>query len=88
VQGWNHTDRSVGVSLDDRGFVETDDGFETTADGVYAVGDVSGQPMFTHAARDDADLLYRHLANDEDISTEGRTSRGRCSPIRRSASSD
>jgi pyruvate/2-oxoglutarate dehydrogenase complex dihydrolipoamide dehydrogenase (E3) component len=61
------------VSLDDRGFVETDDGFETTADGVYAVGDVSGQPMFTHAARDDADLLYRHLANDEDISTEGRT---------------
>ena len=63
----------VGVSLDDRGFVETDDGFETTADGVYAIGDVSGQPMFTHSARDDADLLYRHLAKDEEVSTEGRT---------------
>ncbi|UPV76939.1 hypothetical protein M0R89_20785 (plasmid) [Halorussus limi] len=29
--------------------------------------------MFTHSARDDADLLYRHLAKDEEISTEGRT---------------
>jgi dihydrolipoamide dehydrogenase len=63
----------VGVSLDERGFVETDDSFETTADGVYAIGDVSGPPMFTHSARDDADLLYRHLAKDEEISTEGRT---------------
>jgi len=63
----------VGVSLNDRGFVETDDSFETTADGVYAIGDVSGPPMFTHSARDDADLLYRHLAKDEEVSTEGRT---------------
>ncbi|MGZ0748437.1 dihydrolipoyl dehydrogenase [Haloparvum sp. AD34] len=63
----------VGVSLGERGFVETDDSFETTADGIYAIGDVSGPPMFTHSARDDADLLYRHLAKDEEISTEGRT---------------
>lgn len=63
----------VDVSLDERGFVETDDSFSTTADGVYAIGDVSGPPMFTHSARDDADLLYRHLAKDEQISTEGRT---------------
>jgi dihydrolipoamide dehydrogenase len=63
----------VGISLDESGFVETDDSFSTTADGVYAIGDVSGPPMFTHSARDDADLLYRHLAKDEAISTEGRT---------------
>jgi len=63
----------VGVSLDERGFVETDDSFQTTADGVFAIGDVSGPPMFTHSARDDADLLYRHLAKDEEISTEDRT---------------
>jgi pyruvate/2-oxoglutarate dehydrogenase complex dihydrolipoamide dehydrogenase (E3) component len=62
-----------GVSLDERGFVETDEGFETTADGVYAIGDVSGPPMFTHSARDDADLLYRRPAKDEEVSTEGRT---------------
>ncbi|UPV76971.1 dihydrolipoyl dehydrogenase (plasmid) [Halorussus limi] len=63
----------AGVETDERGFVATDDRFETTADGVYAIGDVSGSPMFTHSARDDADLLYRHLAKDEEISTEGRT---------------
>jgi dihydrolipoamide dehydrogenase len=64
--------KEAGVETDDRGFVETDDSFETTADGVYAVGDVSGPPMFTHSARDDADLLYQHLAKDEEISAAGR----------------
>jgi len=63
----------IGASLDENGFVETDDSFRTTADGVYAIGDVSGPPMFTHSARDDADLLYRHLAKSEEISTKGRT---------------
>ena len=63
----------AGVETDERGFVETDDSFETTAGGVYAIGDVSGPPMFTHSARDDADLLYRRLAKDEEISTEERT---------------
>ena len=62
----------VGIETDDRGFVETDECFATTADGVYAIGDVSSHPMFTHSARDDADRLYRHLVKDEEISTEGR----------------
>ena len=60
------------VETDERGFVETDDSFETTADGVYAIGDVSGPPMFTHSARDDADRLYQHLAKNETISTADR----------------
>ena len=60
------------VETTEQGFVETDDSFATTGDGVYAIGDVSGPPMFTHSARDDADLLYRHLAKDEEVSTEGR----------------
>jgi len=64
---------AVGASLDERGFVETDDGFETTADSVSAIGDVSGPTMVTHSARDDADLLYRRPTRDEEVSTEGRT---------------
>lgn len=63
---------AAGVETTEQGFVETDDSFATTADGVYAIGDVSGPPMFTHSARDDADLLYRHLAKDEEVSIEGR----------------
>ena len=63
----------VSASLDERGFVETDDGFETTADGLATIGDVGGSPIVTHAARDDTDLLYRRLAQDEEVSTERRT---------------
>jgi dihydrolipoamide dehydrogenase len=63
---------AVGVDLDDRGFVEVNEQFRTTTDSVYAVGDVTGAPMFTHSARDDADLLYRHLAKDEPIDVSDR----------------
>ncbi len=40
----------AGVELDDRGFVRTDDTMATSADGVWAVGDVNGRMLFTHAA--------------------------------------
>jgi pyruvate/2-oxoglutarate dehydrogenase complex dihydrolipoamide dehydrogenase (E3) component len=63
---------NAGVNIDDRGFVEVDNQFRTSADSVYAVGDVSGPPMFTHSARDDADLLYRHLVHDEPIDATDR----------------
>lgn len=63
----------AGVETDDRGFIRVDSRFRTTADGVLAIGDVTGQPMFTHSARDDADLLYRILLKDDaNASTEGR----------------
>jgi dihydrolipoamide dehydrogenase len=62
----------AGVEFDDQNFVEVDERFQTSADSVYAVGDVSGPPMFTHSARDDADLLYRHLVHDEEIDAMDR----------------
>jgi dihydrolipoamide dehydrogenase len=64
---------AAGVETDDRGFIRVDDSFRTTADGIYAIGDVTGVPMFTHTARDDADLLYRILLKgDPDATAEGR----------------
>jgi dihydrolipoamide dehydrogenase len=63
---------NAGVELNDQGFVEVDERFQTSAESVYAVGDVSGPPMFTHSARDDADLLYRHLVHDETIDATDR----------------
>jgi len=45
------------VELDERGFVRVDDAFRTTCDGVYAIGDVTGQPAFTHVSYED----YRRL---------------------------
>jgi len=58
-----------GVRLDGRGFVEVDDRYQTSAPGVYAVGDCAGGPQFTHTAWDDHRLLFEVLA--------GRGTRGR-----------
>lgn len=39
----------VGVTLTDRGFIQIDPAtFQTTAKGVYAIGDVAGPPMLAH----------------------------------------
>jgi len=39
---------TAGVKLDDRGFVKVDANLRTTADGVYAIGDIAGPPMLAH----------------------------------------
>ncbi len=40
----------LGVKLDARGHIQTDDRLQTDVNGVYAVGDVTGKLPFTHAA--------------------------------------
>ncbi len=39
---------SVGVQLDKRGRIQVDKRFQTTADDVYAIGDVIDGPMLAH----------------------------------------
>ncbi|EMY32507.1 hypothetical protein D477_019783 [Arthrobacter crystallopoietes BAB-32] len=67
---------TVGVELDDRGFIRTDEFLRTTAEGVWAAGDVAGSPQFTHASYDDYRILKANLAAPPDPapprSTEGR----------------
>jgi probable pyridine nucleotide-disulfide oxidoreductase len=41
---------SAGVDLTDRGFISVDSHLRTTADHVWAAGDVAGTPQFTHAS--------------------------------------
>jgi dihydrolipoamide dehydrogenase len=45
------------LNLDKRGYIKTDNQFRTSSDGVYAIGDVTGQPAFTHVSWED----YRRL---------------------------
>ena len=40
----------VGVTIDDRGYVQTDDHMATSVPTVFAAGDVTGKMPFTHAA--------------------------------------
>jgi pyruvate/2-oxoglutarate dehydrogenase complex dihydrolipoamide dehydrogenase (E3) component len=63
---------AAGVTLDARGFVVTEDGYGTSAEGVYAVGDISGGPQFTHTAWDDHRILFDRLVRG---GTRGRADR-------------
>lgn len=38
----------AGVQMNDRGFIQVNDRLETTAAGIYALGDIKGSPAFTH----------------------------------------
>jgi pyruvate/2-oxoglutarate dehydrogenase complex dihydrolipoamide dehydrogenase (E3) component len=51
----------AGVDVDERGFIVTGDHYETSAEGVFAVGDVTGGPQFTHVAWDDHRILLERL---------------------------
>ena len=62
----------AGVETDRRGFVVVDDHFKTSAEGIYAIGDVIGGMMFTHKAWHDASLLSRHLSVGEKIDPSNR----------------
>ena len=62
---------AAGVELTERGFVKVDDHLRTTAEDVYAAGDVAGTPQFTHASWNDFRIL-RDLLAGKDASTAGR----------------
>ena len=62
------------VTLDARGYVQVNDRLETTAAGVWAVGDCAGSPQFTHVAYDD----FRIVRDNMNGGT--RTSRDRLIP--------
>lgn len=55
----------AGIDIDRRGCIVTDDNFETTRKGVYAVGDTNGKCMLAHAATAQA---HRALGADVDMS--------------------
>ncbi|MDK1386541.1 FAD-dependent oxidoreductase [Sinorhizobium sp. 8-89] len=61
----------AGVTTDQRGFIEVDDHLRTTASGIWAMGEVAGTPMFTHASLDD----YRIVKSDLNGGTRRTTDR-------------
>jgi pyruvate/2-oxoglutarate dehydrogenase complex dihydrolipoamide dehydrogenase (E3) component len=63
---------AAGVATDDRGYVRVNDKLETTALGVYAVGDVKGGPAFTHLSYDDYRVLKTNLLEGGNRSIAGR----------------
>jgi pyruvate/2-oxoglutarate dehydrogenase complex dihydrolipoamide dehydrogenase (E3) component len=67
---------AAGIHLDAKGYIEVDERYRTSADGVYAVGDCTPGPQFTHAAWDDHRILFDLLQGHGT-----RTRRDRLVPI-------
>jgi len=55
---------AAGLATDDRGFVVTDDRAETNLDGVFAVGDVAGEPMLAHKAFREGEVAAEVIAGE------------------------
>jgi pyruvate/2-oxoglutarate dehydrogenase complex dihydrolipoamide dehydrogenase (E3) component len=51
----------AGVELDARGYIRVNERLETTAPGVWAMGDCAGSPQFTHVAGDDFRVVRDNL---------------------------
>ena len=52
---------AAGIETDRRGFIEANERLETSAPGVYALGDVKGGPAFTHISYDDFRIIRTNL---------------------------
>jgi pyruvate/2-oxoglutarate dehydrogenase complex dihydrolipoamide dehydrogenase (E3) component len=62
----------AGVELTDRGYVKVNERLETTAPGIWAVGDVAGSPKFTHISTDDFRVVVASLNGGGKHVTTGR----------------
>jgi len=56
---------ATGVETDARGFVETDEYLETTAEDVWALGDIVGEYLLKHSANHEARAVARNVFGDD-----------------------
>ncbi|MDB6068485.1 MAG: merA [Pedosphaera sp.] len=52
------------VETDRHGFIKVNERLETTAPGIWAIGDVNGGPQFTHSSLDDYRILKANIYNN------------------------
>ena len=65
----------AGVQLDARGYIAVNDRLETSVPGVWAIGDCTGGPQFTHVCENDFHIVVENLDGGN------RTTRGRVVPF-------
>ncbi|MBN2873566.1 MAG: dihydrolipoyl dehydrogenase [Spirochaetales bacterium] len=71
---------AIGVTMD-RAFVKTGDYYETSAAGVYAIGDITGQAQLAHVASKAGEIAAEHIAHVLRGSSEAAESRVRAELI-------
>src|SRR5581483_10872573 len=63
---------AAGIETDAKGFIKANELLETTAEGIYALGDIKGGPAFTHISYDDFRIIRTNVIEKGAASTQGR----------------
>ena len=59
----------TGVELTDRGYIKVNERLQTTASGIWAIGEVAGSPQFTHISLDDFRVVHANLTGADRVTT-------------------
>ncbi len=59
----------TGVELTKNGYIKVNERLETTASGVWAVGEVAGSPQFTHISEDDFRVVRDNMLGVKHVTT-------------------
>jgi pyruvate/2-oxoglutarate dehydrogenase complex dihydrolipoamide dehydrogenase (E3) component len=59
----------TGVELTNRGYIKVNERLQTTAPGVWAIGEVAGSPQFTHISIDDFRVVHANLSGGNRVTT-------------------
>jgi pyruvate/2-oxoglutarate dehydrogenase complex dihydrolipoamide dehydrogenase (E3) component len=59
----------AGIEVTDRGYLKVNEKLQTTAEGVWAIGEVAGSPQFTHISIDDFRVVHDNLTGGSRVTT-------------------
>jgi dihydrolipoyl dehydrogenase len=59
--------KEIGVQLTSRGFIKINERMETSAKGIYAIGDVAGPPMLAHKGQREGVVFAEFLAGQKNV---------------------
>lgn len=63
---------AAGVATNKDGSIKVNDMLETNAEGIWAIGDCNGGPLFTHVSWDDYRIVKENILHNGGRSTDGR----------------
>jgi pyruvate/2-oxoglutarate dehydrogenase complex dihydrolipoamide dehydrogenase (E3) component len=59
----------AGIELTEQGYIKVNERLQTTAPGVWAIGEVAGSPKFTHISVDDFRVVHANMTGGNRVTT-------------------